>query len=253
MKRLLGQTLAVVVAGLLATALTPACAENNQSIFVRMAIAPPQNRQNNSCLYTDDPSQAFMSEGVLDVAVRDSYEAHLLVGSQLIGRGAANATRAEPNRIQLQGAVVRVTDPNGGAIAEFTSPSTAFLDPQDNNSASYSPFVLTGLDAATVSSLRDQIAPGQTRRVIANIKPFGTTLGGVEVEGGEFQFPITVCNRCLIDFSTGDDPTVPELDCSLPLETNATRPCDAGQDELVPCQICIGRQLPDGVFPCRGD
>ncbi len=242
MKRLLGQTLAIVAAGLLATAVTPACAENDQSLFVRMVIAPPAN-----CTYTSDATQAFISEGTLDVALTETYTPTLLVGNQLIQRGDQQAPRTEPNRVHIQGAVVRLTEPNGGTFAEFTTVTSGLAEPSENGAPSYCPTGITAIDQATSRRLRDRLvasvaAGGPSRQLlIANIKVFGKTLGGIDVESGEFQFPITVCSGCLVDFSKGDDPAVEGTDCNLPLAEGGTVSgggCHPGNDVPIACQAC---------------
>lgn len=241
MKRLFGHGFAAVAVGVLATAFTPACAENDSSVFVRMAIGPSTNRQNGSCLYTSDPTQPMLSEGVVDAALRDTYSPMLLVGNQLVPRGDANATRAESNRVHVNGAVVRVTDPNGGTIGEFTSLGSSYLDPQLNNAPSYGPVAVDAIDPPTMRKIAESFGGG-SKLVVANIKVFGRTLGGVDVESGEFQLPIRVCKGCLIDFTSGDDPAFDGVDCRLPLAEGGggqtTAPCALGQDELTPCQLC---------------
>lgn len=241
MKRLLGKTFSLVVLAGLATVFAPACAENDQSIFIRTVLAPSINRQNGECIYTGDVTQRFQSEGLIDVAIRDTYTPTMLVGSQLFSRGDQPGGRSESNRTQLNGAVVRVTDPNGGQIGEFTSLASAFIDPQLNNIPTYSPFTVTLLDAKTTASIAQRVTPGNSTLVIANVKAFGRTLGGVDLESGEFQFPIRLCRGCLISFETGDDPATPGVDCNLPLTdqgAGSVLPCRAGQDEVTPCQVC---------------
>jgi hypothetical protein len=244
MKRLLGQVLLVSTCGVLATALTPACADNDQSIYVRQVMAPPLNRQNGQCSYTPDPTQPFWPRGQLDVGIRATYDPVLLVGGQLNARGDTNTTRAEPNRAHLNGAVVPVTDANGAQISEFTSLGAGTLDPQSNNIPSWGLFAAPIIDAQTSAKLKAGLtAGGPAKLVVANIKVFGKTLGGVDLESGEFQFPIEVCVGCLVDFSTGNDPATKEVDCTLPLNaagggTITQLPCAAGQDERTPCQLC---------------
>jgi len=250
MKRVLGHGFAAAAVGILATVFTPACAENDQSIFVSMVLAPATNRQNGMCVYSSDPSQPKKSEGTVDAAITDTYSPVILVGNQLIARGDATNTRAESNRVHINGAVVRVTDPNGGLIGEFTTLGSAFIDPQLNNAPSYAPVAIDAIDAPTMARIVGDVPLGQSKLVVANIKAFGKSVGGVDLESGEFQFPIRVCNGCLISFASGDDPATPGVDCSLPLEqggsASQTLPCARGQDEMTPCQLCQDREA------CRG-
>jgi hypothetical protein len=247
MKRILGHGLTLLGVALAATTFTPACEENDQSIFIRGALAPAQNRLNGICVYTDDPEQAQLFEGTFDVAVRDSYILILLVGNQLIARGDTANVRAESNRVHLNGAIVRVTDPNGALIGEFTSLGSGFADPQNSNTPAFGSIAVTGIDAPTQARIGGGLAGGQTRLVVANVKVFGRTLGGNEIETGEFQLPIRVCNGCLISFAGGDDPATPGVDCNLPIPTSGAGggtvilPCRPGQDELTPCQACLDR------------
>lgn len=247
MKRLVGQGFAVVAVGVLGTAFTPACAENDQSIFIRSALAPAQNRQNNVCLYANDPTQPALAEGMLDVGIRENYIAVLLVGSQLIARGDATSTRAESNRAHIHGAVVQVKEPNGGLIGEFTSLATGFIDPQLNNAPSYGSVSIVAIDPPTMAKIAEGLTAAQTKLVVAHIKAFGETGGGVDLESGEYQLPIRVCNGCLVSFASGDDPAAPGVDCNLPLEGTAggtsSRPCFPGQDEVTPCQTCLERAV----------
>ncbi len=240
MKRLLGQVLFVAAVGGLSIAFTPACVENDQSIYIRQVMAPPQNRQNGVCVYTPDQTQAAIGEGILDVAVRSTYTATMLVGGQLMARGDQLNVRAESNRAHVNGGVVRVTGADGSFIGEFTSVGSGFVDPGLNNQPSFGLATLTLLDAATTAGIRVQGT--DSRLVIANVKVFGQTLGGVDLESGEFQFPIRICSGCLVDFSGGDDPANPGLDCNLPVAAGSggatALPCRPGQDEATPCQLC---------------
>jgi hypothetical protein len=254
MMRVLGRCLVVAAVAGGSLALTPACAQNDQTIYIRDAMSPPTNRQNNQCVYQPDPTAPFLAEGTLDTAVRDSYTAFLLVGSQLIARGDQPGGRAESNRAHLNGAVVRVTDTGGGELGSFTATGTGFVDPQSNNTASFGILAVTAIDAPTAAKISGGLQPQQSKLVLANIKAFGTTLGGVDLESGEFQFPIRVCNGCLISFASGDDPATKGVDCNLPLSTSGggsspiavVIPCQTGQDEITPCQLCTERPA------CRG-
>lgn len=248
MNRIWGRARMLMAAGLFAGALAPACAENDQSIFIRGALAPSANRQNGVCTYTADPAQPQLFEGSLDVGVRDNYFAVLLVGNQLSARGSQQAVRAESNRVHINGAVVRVTNPDGSVINEFTSLSTGFADAQGNDQPAYGAIGVVAIDAKTKDALAGQLtARTQTKLVLANISVFGKTLGGVDVESGEYQLPIRVCNGCLVTFTDSNDAAAAvQPNCLKPLGTAGTNlPCSAGQDEAVPCQLCQGRPVCD--------
>lgn len=247
MKRIWGHVVSVVVVGMAAAAAVPACATNDQTIFIRSALAPSINRQASGCVYTNDPVQQSLFEAKADLGLTDSYTTVLLIGNQLIPRNDPLSNRAESNRVHINGAIVRVTEADGSAIREFTSLATGFADPASTGTPSYTTIGVTALDAPT----RDLILPTLPNRVVSktiliNIKAFGTTLGGKDVESGEYQLPMQVCNGCLVDFSTGTDETAKQQpNCAKPLAmplTPSTSPCFVGQDELVPCQVCIGKR-----------
>lgn len=255
MKRLLGHAFAV---SMFAVALIPAaCADNDQSIFIRSVLAPPQNRQNGACLYTPDPTQPVISEGVLDLAFRKTYDPQLVAGSQMIGRGESANTRAESNRVHINGASVRVTDANGGSIAEFSTVGSGFLETQLNNIPSLGIVSISAIDEPTAAKIAPLVGRPvfDYKQVIANIKIFGKTLGGIDLESGEFQFPIKVCFGCLVSFSGADDPAVTGTDCTLPPATGAgqvQQPCAYGQDEAISCTSCKQARDPAVAEICNG-
>ena len=250
MKRILGHIVSLLVVGTVVGTLMPACAANDQSLFIRAALAPSVSRANGACTYTSDPTQLALFQAHLDVGVTDSYFAVLLVGSQLIAKGDPQNNRAESNRAHINGGIVRVTEPDGKLIREFTSLASGFNDPQQNSAANYGPVGLVVIDALT----RDLLLPALPTRaasktILVNVKVFGTTLGNVDMESGEYQLPMQVCNGCLVDFSTGYDPTskTQPLNCDKALGMGSTTniPCFRGQDENVPCQLCRGRKACD--------
>lgn len=246
MNRIWGHVVKFLGVCAIGSAAIPACATNDQSIFVRGVLAPSTNRQNNVCVYTDDPSQPQLFYGELDVGVRDNYQGKLIIGNQLIGRGNADTVRAESNRVHINGVIVSVTNPDGSVISEFTAPAAGVADPQSNNAPDYGIVSATLIDAPTAEALRASFPRfgKAVRTVVVKVKALGTTLGGRELESGEFEFPIAVCNGCKVDFSSGNDPAVnPQPNCAKPFETGgaSSLPCDEGQDEPVPCQLCQDR------------
>lgn len=254
MKRILGHVAAVFVTGLVLSAAIPACATNDQTIFVQGVLAPPVTRTNGACLYTNDPEQAQLFQARMDVGVTDSYVSVMLVGNQLIARGDPNNNRAESNRVHVNGAVVKVTEPDGRVIREFTSYGLGFANPQTNNAADYTTIGVVVFDAPTADIIRPQL-PNRavSKTLLIQIKVFGQTLGGTDVESGEFQLPMQVCNGCLVNFTGANDPEAAvQPNCNVPLDPTSTTnviPCSAGQDELTPCQACAGRPACNPATP----
>lgn len=261
MKRILGHVVTLLVCALGVSAAAPACTDNDQSLFIRNVLAPAQNRQNGSCTYTDDPQQPGLFEGTLDIGVRDNYFGVFLVGNQMIPRGDPLAARAESMRAHINGGIVRVTRTDGTLLREFTSSATGFADPQNNNQADFGVMGLIALDAPTAQILRDVLSAEATNarvnvrtlsiQVLSNIKVFGKTLGGTDLESAEFQFPIRVCIGCLVNFPAGvnDSSKDPRQNClGTPTTTGAVvqvLPCFSGQDEGVNCKNCNGRPACD--------
>jgi len=83
------------------------------------------------------------------------------------------------------------------------------------------------------------------------------SIGGEDVESGEFQFPMQVCRGCLINYSDGTDkakvtPAQPR-NCDAPPDmasASATSgPCFIGQDLPISCRSCRGLRNPDICDP----
>ena len=221
-----------------------ACAHNDASIVVHGVLAPPLPL-NGVCTYTADPTQAEESSGVLDIALLASYTPEVLVGNQLIARSDNVNVKAETARVTLQGAVVHLDDTTGNEINSFTSLSSGFIDPGNGGVPSYGPMSLTLIDPKTSAAMASSLPTRGTKRVIAHFTVFGQTSGGQDIESDEFQFPIDVCNGCLVSFPPGSsDPLQPTPNCAAALGSNSTTttvlPCVVGQDQLVDCRLCQG-------------
>lgn len=252
MNRIWGHVVSLLGLALVGSAAFPACATNDQSIFIRGALAPSTNRQNNACIYTDDPSQAQLFEATVDLGLRDDYFGILLVGNQMTPRGDNLNNRAESNGFHIDGAVVRVANPDDSTIHEFTSSSTGFADPSSNSQADYASIGAVLLDATTKAALLPQLTTREASKlVIAHVKVFGRTTGGLDIESGEFQLPIRACNGCLVSFATGTDTAVALPNCAKALDSSSgtSFPCNLGQDEAVPCQLCQGKPVCDPNVP----
>jgi hypothetical protein len=93
--------------------------------------------------------------------------------------------------------------------------------------------------AALAAELEDQ--PFATRTLVANIRVFGETLGGVELTSGDFTFPIDICYGCLIEYpleALDADDQVGGLVCGVEGDGVSLEQCNPGQDEVIDCRAC---------------
>jgi hypothetical protein len=230
MNRWIGRTLA---AGAVAVVVT-ACVENKGSIFVQGIMAPPTPQVGQACTYAPQASSSTLFSGTLDVGFSDSYTPVFLIANQMVQRGSSSQVRAESSRVQLLGGVVRLTDTAGAQLANFTALGSGYADASSGNTPGFGAIALTVIDPATVEKvLRPAVANGSSKRVIAYVKVYGQTLGGLRVEAGEYPFPIDVCSGCLVRIPS-DAPTCISTGASAQI----INPCIMGQDQTIDCRLC---------------
>lgn len=219
------------------------CTDTVNDIFIQQVLVPQASATTGGCSYLADPGQAGWLSGYLDLTFTSQYDAALLVGSQLVTRQSRNPLRPETSGINLLGTEVSIQNAAGDTIAgPFTVPGTGYIQPGASG-FQYGAVGSTLIDTATGSKLRNQLqSSGKSlTRVTAHVKAFGTTLGGFNVESGEFVFPITVCIGCLVSFppDANDLTQPPQPNCkSTVVANNTTSTCHLGQDVAVDCRIC---------------
>jgi hypothetical protein len=225
----------------------PACAHDDSTLYIRMVIAPPTGTQAfQACVYTPQPDGTFLPSGIWDVGLAEDYSPAVLVGNQMISRMDPLRPTTETNRIELQGATVRLTDAAGTQIATFTSLTSGTVDPASGTQPGYTATFATIGDPATADSLRNSLPDRYTpKTLVAYFKLYGVTLGGTSVESNEFQYPIKACKGCLVAFSTN---ALGQVDCATPPTTGAAVSCVPGQDQPTSCYYCNGRC----IGACKG-
>ncbi|MEN9577025.1 MAG: hypothetical protein RJA70_34 [Pseudomonadota bacterium] len=227
----------LAIASVLALA-TSTCADNNTSIYVEavLLLSPP------SCEVTADPGSTQLLRGTLDVAFLRSYEAALLVANQLTPRGDKEQLRAETQGIQLRGAEVQLSTADGALLDEFSVPTGGFVHPSDSQAPGYGTALVTVIPPARGQAFFEALsagARGEVRTVVASVRVFGETSGGIEVTSGAFTFPIDVCFGCLVEFpleaieDTGNGRV-----CSGAADGVTTSQCLRGQDQKIDCRTC---------------
>jgi hypothetical protein len=239
----------VLAATALLGATASACAHDDSTLFIRDVLQQQLVTNGQQCLYTNDPTQTFISSGVLDLDFRDTYDAVYLVGNQTVPVGNPSTPNTETSIITIQGGIVRITDSAGNQLKTYTRYTSATIDPLQGTDPSYSPVFLTILDADTVESFRSTVSQPQRPevRLVTYVRVYGNTLGGDYVESDEFEFPIDLCQGCLIRFAPQDiDPNLKAPNCHAANATSASSlpiPCNPGQDDTIDCSQCQG--IPD--------
>ena len=232
----------------------PACAHDDSTLYIQQVVFPPTPTNQLGCIYLS-PNTTTPGEfsGEFDVQLASSYSPVVIVGNQLVTRGDSTQARTETNRVQLRGAVVRVTDSQGNQISTFTSLTEGTVDPSQGNTPGIAQAAITIIDPATAGALRSILTNRSARKtVLTYFKVFGQTLGGTYVESGEFQHVVNVCAGCLVTFpsdainttiATKDQPVNCELGFPTGTQINGTSvalPCEMGQDQPIDCRICHG-------------
>jgi hypothetical protein len=249
MKRVLGHVMAGLICTVTAGAAVSACAHDDSTIFIYNVIAPmPTGGQ---CTFTANPTQSFESEGTIDVALTGGYDAVFLVGNQLVAQADPTVPRTETSIVDLQGAIVRITDASGNQIANFTDLAAGSIPPASGGTPGYAAMQVTIINQATVAKyILPQLPFGNLSelRFVTYTKMFGKSLGGQYVESNEFEFPINACRGCLIAFSTADvNLQCNMLNClgaSTTTTTTTSSPCFPGEDQPIDCSLCRNSNPP---------
>ena len=248
MNRVLGRCLAglAVVTG--ALSLSAGCVHDDSSFFVQNVIFPTPQGAGTECIYTANPTQSFLSKGTLDTAFRSEYDAVFLVANQLVTESNPNQAQTETSNINIQGAIVRDTDAAGNQLDSFTSLTSGTVYAAVGGTPGYAATTATVISQKAVQAAGN--LSGGVKTLVGYLKFFGHTLGGDYIESNEFEFPVDVCNGCLVQFSAGDiDPcysTVPNCMNAVngtATSTTNTLPCVPGQDTPVDCAQCLTTSL----------
>jgi hypothetical protein len=223
-----------------------ACKHDDSTLFVQDVLAGQPVTAGQQCTFSDDPTQAFISSGVLDIALAQDYNPTYLIGNQSVAEVNSQQLQTETNIITVQGAVVRIVDGTSGAqLSTFTRLAAATVYPSSGSVPGYEPITVTTLDSNTIQHdalLLANVGGGGITRLVTYVTFFGVTTGGDNIQSDEFEFPVDVCSGCLISFSaTDDNPHAAQPNCLLAGASGATAapaPCVTGQDFPIDCSEC---------------
>jgi hypothetical protein len=237
MRRSLLKPLLALVASSLVAGVLPSCATNDSLMFIQGVAL----RKSGACGVKAEFDGTLLQKGAIDRLLAKEYVAALIVGNQLTQRGSRDRLRTETSRVALKGAEVTLESPQGKPLVPpFSSVGTGFVDAADGNEPAPAVMFATLIPASIAPNL-----PLGT--LVAQVRVFGTTLGGEDVESSELSFPIEVCEGCLISYPTSaaDVPDGGVYKCKRIADSTAAAasedfdlPCQPGIDIPIPCTYC---------------
>jgi len=234
----MGQSLQRTVAFVLFVAsggvLASSCATNESSLFIRGCLEFPED----TCSVTPDVSAAEIFSGRVDPAQNTGYSGVLLFGNQLVARGNSAQLRTETSRIEVQSAVVTIYNSTlTKTYQTYSVPASGFADPGSTTQPGFGAVKVLLVDPVTASQ-----HVGDT--LVAGVILHGRTLGGIELESGEWQFPVNVLRRGGLCNLEPCRPGVVPSDMLV-----AT--CHPGYDSIVDCRQGCGCTLaPTNMGDC---
>lgn len=199
------------------------CVDDGVSVFVANAIAPEQSDE--GCTW-DPGSDVSMPGGTLDVSFGGSYFVYPRIINQLQRRGRSGV--AETNGVQLTAAEVTIRALDGTAIAlpglpnPFRVPMSGYIPPSaspDSPGVGFGRIEVLPPDYTLSLGIEGEANVG----LLASIRIIGKTLGDIDIESAEWDFPITLCSGCLRVCTM--DPTL------------VAGVCNRGQDQQV-IELC---------------
>jgi hypothetical protein len=241
---------------LLAALGASACSDNDSTLYIQGVLAADAP----ACEFSSDPGAKTLLHGALDLAFRSKYEGVVLVANQLAPRGDKKQLRTETSGLQIRGAEVVLTTSTGSVLDSFSTNGGGFVGASRSETPGYGLAEVTMIPASRGSALAEELSKDRNlrRTLVARIRVFGDTLGGVEVTSGDFTYPIDVCWGCLVEYpleavvAAGDG--TGGLVCGDALDGATASQCVRGQDAPIDCRTCAAEadicfRVPSGAEP----
>jgi hypothetical protein len=210
-----------------------ACTDEETGFFIQgnVRIEAPE------CVARAEGTTTLLGSGTLDVGLRRDYDASLLVGNQLTPRGDKENLRTETMITTITGGEVQLYDDVGGLLIEFTVPASGTIAPDSAEDPGFGIINVTLIPAQVGNDLNQELSRGDVQTVVAQVRVFGETLGGLEVESADITYVIRVCEGCLVFYPS--DAVNPNGECLAQGDQGGgDAPCRFGQDDTVDCRLC---------------
>jgi len=217
--------LALVLAGV-------GCTNQESGLFIQgnMVLTPP------NCEVRAEATSPLLISGTLDVGLKLDYEATLLVGSQLTPRTDKQNLRTETMIAVINGAEVHLFTDTGEEQTAFTVPASGVIRPDPSDDPGFGVISATLIPQQTGADLSADMERGEVRTRVAEVKVFGKTVGGLDVESAALRYVIRVCKGCLVDFPPAALNAMGQ--CNRQQDQNPQLPCQPGQDAVLDCRSC---------------
>jgi hypothetical protein len=233
------------------------CVDNGVSFNIIQSQVPTAGGT-TGCLVGIDPTSTHRNEGILDLSVATRYIMYPLYMSEIIASQGRVRGRPEARGLFVDGADIELSTPGAMAPAfRYRVISTTYVPPASPEGAGFATGTLEILPDAIGAQLAAQLCvpdttdvtdacpvpiwpndPAHRQQLIATIRPFGHTMGQVQVSSEPFVYPITLCCHCLVQFqSASDNPSVVGPDCNSSMGS-PTISCNPGQDDPLDCRTC---------------
>ncbi|HEY1555409.1 MAG TPA: hypothetical protein VGF94_11310 [Kofleriaceae bacterium] len=209
---------------LLVIAAVGACAHEGDEPMIILGNTA-QMEGSVTCSFTGDPTQPITTSGVISTVSPSGYLASPLIQSRITGTTDNELERT----IEIQGAIVQLSVPNGSQPIDLDDNEAAFqalfsasVPPQSSVNVTFD--LIPSSVVAKVAGLGSG-SPVEVE-LVAQVTVYGL-LGGDRVTAQPWQYPVTICNDCVVS-----------NDGVCPLTTTTIRvgdPCNIFQDGVVDC------------------
>jgi hypothetical protein len=191
------RSLAFLMGALGTLVLTQGCVDDGVSMHVICSIPPAV--EEDGCTW-DPQGDTCVADGALNLRPGGFYRMTLRVESGLKPRAAEVPPIAEPNGVQIHSARIDLRTSDGRRILfgkELKNPydvtASGYLAPNGINATT-----VEVIPSQYVASLRAPMDEPLTQ-IVAAIQLRGTTDGDVEVESGEFAWPIRLVRTSTVE------------------------------------------------------
>lgn len=221
---------------ILLTATLGACAVDagDESFIVRDNLAPAES----ACTFTAELGSATVSRGIISTQSPTPYLFNPLLESRVVaaeGKESLRTILVKGAHIDLTVGPTEVVDAAGGVTLDSTTRTYQF---DSLTSAALPPnggLATAQFDAVSLQAIADVRAAAGGNRVHAQAVVKAVVFGdfyGEELDSNSFQYPVTICNDCVIGTTFGDCATIP-----AGVMVRAGNPCSPFQDGVVDCCI----------------